>query len=244
MRKRSDVGVALDFDGTLIFLHQALVMLLDTKGLTPEGTEVMRVLREKFLPKFHSGTITPADERAWLEGSVRTYIRFGLDMRRIRETLAGVRLKPGVLECLRRLSETGVPVGIVSYGCRQFIELVLRSNRARRYVDRIYAMDLSFAGDGRLIGFNPITTVTPTSKGIWSRHFAREFGIPKKNLLAVGDTHGDRFLGSLKKNRLGIVIGADSPRKLREVMGEIRDGADFGPATEWLFERIERFRRD
>lgn len=244
MRKRTDVGVTFDFDGTLLPIAQALNYLIDSKALPPEGVKVMEKVRETYLPKALAATLTPYEEVFWIEETVRTYVRFGLNEKDIVRTIAEARLKPGAHECLARLHAEKIPVAIISYGCRQFVQQALRVNCVEDYVDRVYAMDLHFNESGTIVGYNPETTVTPTFKGVWSRQFARELGVPCTGLISVGDGfHGDRRLGSRRKNRLLLMSEGRPPEGHAKYFGAVRDGSTFYPATEWLFERIERLRQ-
>jgi phosphoglycolate phosphatase-like HAD superfamily hydrolase len=240
-----NVAVVLDFDGTLIPIKKPVMVAVDTQATPLSARPELDAMRELYSHRLHGGLLTPKEERSWFLRTLDIYAKHRLHMKEVRRALSDIRLKPGVKKTLLQLREINVPVAIVSYSVRQFVEIVLRNNRALHLVDKIYAAVLIIdAADGRTCDYRPSTVVLPTLKGVWSRNFAYRHDVPKGNILAVGDTYGDRFLGSRKCNRLGLVTGADSYAHLHQHMGKIIvNPHGFHEAGDWLFERIAHLRR-
>ncbi len=241
--KSSRWAVVLDFDGTLIpHSYGSLYDVIDSSEEMASACHApAQKMREYYLAKLSSGSLTAKDKKAWLADSIDLYIRAGLTRMRMESILQKVRLRSGVKECLESLRKKNIPVAIISYGVLPFIDTVLKANDAWHLVDLVYSAHLKFDNDGTLIGFDPRTMVLPGKpKGRFSRRFADHHGIPYERILAVGDSaNGDGYLGHLKMNRFGIARTEEGRAKLLAVMGKaVVDTESFMPAAEWLLGKI------
>ncbi len=231
----SRCAVVFDCDGTLIPKNRSLCQVIDNAALTPKANAEMVKLRKYYLGRAVKGLLTVDEEADWLKKTLDTYIQHGLTRDRARGAVQSVALRPGAKECLEWLHRSGVPTAIVSYGATPFIEKLLDANGARRFVNSIYSATLeSDPETGRFHRYDHASLVLPVNKGEWSRHFADSKGIPHENLIAVGDSGGDKFLGHLKERRLGIAKDNADAAKIAPFMGKVVITEDFVPVRRWL----------
>ena len=234
-------AAVFDFDGTLIpKSYGSLYDVIDSNGgVTPECHEKAKEMRKYYLTLAHAGKLTKKHQEKWLVDSLNLYVDSGLTLSKVNEILSKVKLRPGVKRCFQKLSNKKVPIAIISYGVFQFIETVLIENGLRHLVDRIYSADLQTDNLGRTVGFFENTFIFPFNKGVASRDFADYWEVPHRNILAVGDSpNGDKKLGYLKINRLGIARDNCEREKLLSVMGTVLVTESFNPVTQWLFKKM------
>lgn len=234
-------AVVFDFDGTLIpASYGSLYDVVDSSGeVTTECHRKAEEMRKYYLAKAKADRLTKKDQEKWLVDSLALYMDSGLTLSKIEKILSRVELRPGVKECLKGLHLKKIPVAVVSYGVYQFIDAVLRANGARNLVQEIYSTRLLTDRSGLVTGFSRDTFVFPFNKGKVSRNFADRCFIRYDNLLAVGDSpNGDKQLGHLKKNRLGIAGDEEKRQRLLTVMGDAVVTEHFGPVTDWLLKKI------
>lgn len=197
-------------------------------------------MRKYYLVKAQQNKLTKRDQEKWLVDSLNLYIESGLTLSKIEKILSKVKLRPGVLDCLEELRKRKIPVAVVSYGVFNFIDAVLRTNGARNLVQEIYSARLKSDSSGLITGFSRETFVFPFNKGKFSRNFADRCFVRYDNILAVGDSpSGDKLLGYLKRNRLGITEDAVKKERLLRVMGDAVVTENFGPVTDWLLKKID-----
>lgn len=239
MAKPTHVAV-MDFDGTAT--PKSFVSLFkvieDNAGFSPEILKRAGEMRNKYLPRAVAGQLTEEEERQWFQETVTLYTDGGLNEKKIRASLAAVKLRPGFVECLRFLKNENVPVAIISYGVEYFIHVVLANNKASELIDAVYSAVIDFDSDGLIKSYKPETVVLPRNKGIMSCRFAYLFDVDFENILAVGDSGGDAHLGYLKKKRLGIAKDEKEKVKLEEFMGTVVITEDFEPVQRWLNSKI------
>lgn len=240
MTARPRHGVVLDCDGTLT--PKSLVSffkVVDTRALPPEAEPDFNVLRERYIPLASVGKLSAELQEEWLAETFEIYIRHKLTrvgwMEAISRALAW---RPGALKTLAALRFYRVPTAIVSYGSTDFIEHALVLGGADECVREIYATRMRHDADGLVVGYDRDTFVTQDNKGAWSRRFAEAYGIPLENLLAVGDTAGDRHLGHLQENRFGIAKDEEERGKIAPYMGETVVSDDFSEAAAWLSDKL------
>lgn len=242
MRKRQDVGVVLDFDGTLTSITKPLIMLVDKKASPLAARPELDAMRERFHDKLHAGNLSTRNEREWFVRTIELYAEYRMPIDDAYAAVADVPVKKCVGAFLKRMHDIGVPVAIVSFGVAEFIDRVLELNGGLgRYVDRVYATRLTVdQATGLVVGYDPDSVVVPADKGKWSRKFAAEMGIPKENLIAVGDSYGDRHLGSRKELRLGLASDASRVAHLKDFMGHVIVSDDcFCDAAKWIDAKIK-----
>jgi len=240
MSARPRFGVVLDCDGTLT--PKSLISLfhvVDTRALPPEAEPDFKTLREKYIPLASVGKLTPEIQMEWLAETFEIYIRHKLTRAGWMEAIArAIDWRPGALETLAAMRFFRVPTAIVSYGSTDFIEHALLVAGADTWISEIYATRMRHDLDGFVFGYDRDTFVTQDNKGEWSRRFAQAYGIPLENLLAVGDTAGDRHLGHLKENRFGIAKDEEERAKIAPYMGETVVADDFSAARAWLSDKL------
>ncbi|HTK60318.1 MAG TPA: haloacid dehalogenase-like hydrolase, partial [Candidatus Baltobacteraceae bacterium] len=229
-------GAVLDCDGTLTPKELgSLFSVVDKQALPPEAKPDFEVLRERYIPLANVGKLSPELQLEWLAETFEIYIRWGLTRAGWMTAIArSLVFRPGAVETLGALHAAGVPTAIVSYGSADFIEHALTLAGADGWVSGIYATRMRHDGGGRVTGYDRATFVTQENKGEWSRVFAEKHGIALENLLAVGDTAGDRYLGHLKEKRFGLAKDEEERAKIAPYMGETAVSEDFAPARVWL----------
>ncbi len=164
----------------------------------------------------------------------------GLTLEKIEKILRSIELRDGVVDCFHYLKQKNVPIAIISYGFSQFIEVALKANNAHYFVSNIYAANLIVDANGLIVGLDPATMVLPgKEKGRFSRLFVKQHNVSCRNILAVGDSFIDAYLGFLRKNRLGIVNLEERKKALKKSMGEIVVTESFNPVLEWFKIKIE-----
>jgi len=235
-------AVVFDFDGTLT--PRSYVSLFDVveKGVLPEHyLRETGILRGKYLPKALNGTITHKEEAAWLAENIEVFIKAGTTIGQIKGALEKVRLRSSVVDCMALLTDKRIPIAVISYGVRQFIEIVLKNNHALPMVNSIYATKLKIDKEtGLVTGYDPDTILLPQQKGIASAHFAKSVRVQEGNVLAVGDSLVDSLLGSSKENRFGIAEDEKQLERIKEVMGDSAITQDFSPVITWLINKMEK----
>lgn len=234
-------AVVLDFDGTLIpKSYGSLYDVIDSNGgVTPECREKAVKMRSHYLALMHAGKLSPKHQEKWLTDSLDLYIKSGLSISKMREILSRVELRPGVRDCFLQLKARGIPVAVISYGVYQFIEEVLRRHDLMHLVDKIYSAHLKINSRGRVVGFRKETFIFSFNKGNCSKEFADKHGVPHENILAVGDSSGDRELGYLRAHRLGIAESIEEKERLLSIAGRVLVTKDFDPAADWLLHKID-----
>lgn len=235
-------SVVLDFDGTLIGSSYRSLPEVLLQNLPADSEMRMEVssLSRSCASRYRAGLLSPAEEVAWLEETCRIFAGHGLRDRQISDCLAGVRLRHGVRECLKQLRRRGVPVGIVSFGFAPFIRAVLNRNRADHLVTDVMAQELVFDETGTCVSWVSGTAATPSLKGRRSVAFSLSHGVPKSRLLAVGDSIGDRNLGCLKRNRIGLVEDQLDAAAIASFTHQVLVTSSFDPVTDWLLDKIDR----
>lgn len=229
-------GVVFDCDGTLTPKKLgSLFKVVDTRALPPEAEPDFKILRDKYIPLAEVGKLSPELQLEWLAETFEIYIRWRLTREAWRSAIAqALVFRPGAIETLAALHAAGVPTAVISYGSTDFIEHALALGGAGAYVSVIYATCMVHDGSGLVTGYDRASFVTQDNKGEWSRRFAADFGIAPENLLAVGDTAGDRHLGYLKEKRFGLAHDEAERAKILPYMGETAVSDDFEPARAWL----------
>jgi len=229
-----------DFDGTFISKSTiSLFDVMDKESLTKEAKIKAVALRDKYLPKALSGTMTQKEGCEWLEETIKLYIESKLTKRKIRDILSKIRLREGVVEFLTFLHAKRLPVAIISYGVVEFIKEVLMFNEVLHLVDKIYATKLIIDNDSDLvIGYIPETYVLPDNKDEFSRAFADIHSTSYDNILAVGDSGGDKKLGHLKENRFCIAKDEKEKNKLELFADTVCVSETFLPVLGWLKTKI------
>lgn len=240
MNKGNGWGVVFDCDGTLFPKDiGSLMELVDDRALPTEAKLRTAKLRNLYLQFALDGTLTAEQERDWLIETVRIYSNVRINEDQLRAALHNARLRPGTADGLHELHAAGVKLGIISYGVAPLIQVALELNGVADLFERIYAATMTKNSAGRYEQFDRNSFVVPDDKGEWSRRFALTYGIPDERLLAVGDSGGDRHLGILQENRLGVTEKPEDEKKLLQYMGEVVLVSNgFTPATEWLRRKI------
>jgi HAD superfamily phosphoserine phosphatase-like hydrolase len=233
-------GVVLDFDGTVTDKKLvSLFKVVDDRALPPEAKPDFQVLRDRYIPLAETGKLSAEKQLEWLAESFEIYIRHGLTRAGWMEAITRmVAFRPGAIETIGALHAAGVPTAIVSYGSADFIEHALMLGGADGWIDEIYATRMRHGDDGRVVGYDRGTFVIQDNKGEWSLRFAEAYGIRPEDLLAVGDTAGDRYLGHLKDRRFGIAKDAAELAKIEPYMGAAVVSDGFGEARAWLSEKL------
>ncbi len=236
-----ECAVVFDFDGTLTpKFHVSLFNVVEKGVLSEKYLQETAILRNKYLPKAMSGTITHKEEAAWLSENINIFIKAGTTIDQVKYALKDVRLRINVVDCMALLKYKRIPMAVISYGVYQFIEIVLKNNHALPLINSIYATKLEVDKEtGKIIGFNPATVLLPTQKGTASLHFAKSVRVAENKILAVGDSLVDSLLGSLKENRFGIAEDETQLKRIQNVMGECAITQDFSPVINWLIRKIE-----
>lgn len=232
-----DPCIILDFDGTLT-RHGTYLVSIVNDAATGRLREALSRIDAVFRPKAARHELTVHEEHAWGTLTFDAYVEHGLTTDAIDAALRDVQMRPHAAEFLAHLDRMRVPCAVVSYGFKPFIERVLQNNGVRLYSTFVYAVEFRFDEHGRMCGYEADTYVVPERKGEVSRDFARMWGTPDDRIYAVGDGEGDRFIGGMRENRLGIFETEDRLRKNAHHFGDARMiGESFWPAAEWLCAR-------
>jgi len=237
-------GVIFDMDGTLTRKGPSVWATIDEHAISAPCRRKLDALRERYLQPAIDGTLSVQGEIDWLIGTLDAYVQDGLASDTMQSAIKDMKLRAGVVECMRMLDLHGIPVAIVSYGIAQAIETILRANGVpieHSLYDAIFAARLTGTGRNEAIlytGYDEASLVIPSNKGEWSEAFASRHNVRVDNLLAVGDSGGDRFLCPLKKNRLGLAGDAKEAMKLQKFMGTVIVTDDFSPVTAWIAARL------
>lgn len=238
MTRRTDWAVVSDVDGTLVPKRNGALVKIVDDGVLPESANIELVaLRAHYLAKIAAGLLTHLDEMIWLQKTLEMYVQHRVTRQAGQSALDGVALRDGVVETFRLLADAGVPVAAISHGCADFVEYVLGRHGLR--LDAVYACRLVHDGDV-VIGYDTTSIVVPAYKGDRSRHFADTQGVPHEGLIAVGDTHGDRFLGHEKDHRIGIAETEEDEQRLHATgaMGEVHRSETFHPILDSIKRRL------
>lgn len=237
-------GVVFDMDGTLTNKGPSSWAAIDEKAISNECLEKLSALRSLYLTQALEGTLSEKGELDWLIRTLQAYIDDGMTIQKMHAAVNDFQLRPGVIECLKMLEKNRIPMAIVSYGIKQAISRILLMNglpKSHRLFRAIYAARFTVmngSGPARYVGYETSSLVIPSNKGYWSDKFALSRGIDPKDLLAVGDSGGDRFLCRRKRNRVGLAADKTEAERLRKFMGRVIITDDFEPVTKWLTARL------
>lgn len=244
MSSSAKCGVIFDLDGTLTNKGPSVWATIDKHAVSDECRGTLDRLRERYLKPAIDGTLSTQGEMDWLIRTLDAYVDDGLTSDGMDQALQDVRLRAGVIDCLNLLEAHGVPVAVVSYGVAQAISGILAGNglsSGHSLFGAIFAARLTgVKQEVRTVytGYDIASLVIPSNKGGWSRNFALRHGIDPEDLLAVGDSGGDRFLCEKKSNRLGLAGDPAEAAKLQRFMGTVVVTDGFAPVTEWLKIRL------
>ncbi|MCL5017204.1 MAG: hypothetical protein M1155_00860 [Patescibacteria group bacterium] len=118
-------AVVFDFDGTLTPKHYVSLFNVVERGVLSEKyLRETAVLRNRYMPKAMNGIITHEEEVAWLEENINIFIKAKTTIKQIEHALKDVRLRSNAVDCMLMLKYKCIPMAIISYGVRQFIEIV------------------------------------------------------------------------------------------------------------------------
>ncbi len=233
-------AVLFDFDGTLTRRKDSVFYALD-RYLGEEVQRLMGELRDIYLPRHHDGTITPAEEQTWWDETFRIYREAGLRVSDLEKAVQGLRLREGVEDCLLFLQQENAHAGIVSYGLKACIEIVLRNHSL---IGGGLCPHISAAvhlGDGDQIwGCEEASIVFPSRKRQAAEAFRRDKAALPAEMFAVGDAPYDAHLAPLKENTLGVAEDSEHAAALEPHFGTVvvlTDGS-FAPVISWLMARI------
>jgi phosphoserine phosphatase len=239
---RKRIGLVLDHDGTMtVQAIESAWVVEDNRCLRGMLKEKNQQIHKRYKTLYEEGRLSQSDEIAWAKASVDLYREGNVTLSQVREALADVRYRPGLLDHLAYLRELDIPISINSWGIREFIEIRLKQHGATHLIDRIDATSLVTDGD-RIVGIDEHTVVCPSNKGLKSLEFARTFDIPPKNLLAITDSPRDHRIGYRSINRLGVTDKRSDLALFRDhpAFAHAVHLADerFDPAVNWVLERL------
>ena len=233
----SSHAVVFDFDGTLMPKEFISLFNVMDCALGEVHRKEIENLRIKYIPKILSRQITPEEDMIMVTRPAQIYIESRLTICQMKKAIAKVNLRQGVTKTLQFLYEQKIPVAIISYSYLQAIELTLTKHGIGHLVSKVYGANLVFK-NGIVCGYRPETFVFSKNKGLFSRQFAKRYDIPDKNILAVGDSGADCYLGHLKENRLGLAQDEAEKEKIQKFFGEVVVTENFDPVLEWLKMKI------
>jgi|SRR3989344_470903 len=225
--------VVFDFDGTLIPKKYISLFTIMDNSLDQKYRQELDQLRNELLPKIHAGQLTPEETRRWVFRSIEIYVESGLTLSQIETVFSNIKLREGVVETLQFLQKQNIPVAIVSYGIKQFIEIVLKINRVQDCIDHIYATSL-VTNQASVVSYKPETFVFAGNKRRFSFEFAIKHGVWIGKILAIGDSAVDCQLGCFQTNRLGLAQNEEEKTKIEKYFGKVIITEDFWPIKEWL----------
>ena len=234
--------VVFDFDGTLTGSQVPLIpVVCESFGrVNARFDERQRRIFDHYHSLYKDRSLDAAGESRWSLDTGVAFVEEGLSRRDVDWALARVSLRPGVVEGLEELKRRRVPVAIVTFGCATFVRVALEQRSLGHLVDDVLGFELVADEDGNYRDVAMARTVNTFTKGHHSMAFAGRFGCPRKRVLAVGDSWGDRHLGGLRRNRLGVVENDAQAGQLLSFTTEVRNVSDgFAPATEWLLAKID-----
>lgn len=236
-----NLGVVFDFDGTITLKkYGSLYKVVDMNALPKEAQPEYEQLRDKYLPRVQSGTLAPVDELYWLRETLDIYVRCGLTRAKWQGALEFIELREDAGDVLRGLADLGFKLGIISYGVVDFIEFVLAQHGLAGLFDRIYAARLIHDEVGLVVGYEPDSFVYPDNKDFWSHRFAGEMMVDADDLLAVGDSGGDKKLGFSKMNRLGLANDPRECKKIQRYFGMVSVTNSFEPVGSWVLHKLNQ----
>jgi len=241
MNQRSNWAAVFDFDGTLISSEYtaAFVVLMQHPLVSDVMVTELEDLTRKYIGLYRSDSMSLHDEIAWVEAAAEIFSRHELREQVIDDVFSGVAVRPGVRECWVKLRRRGVPIGVVSYGFAPFIRSILRQNGLLEMTSGVMAQELIFDDAGRCSGWTSGSAAIPRYKGLRSVAFASAYGVNRGQILAVGDSSGDKNLGHLKRYRLGVVEKPEDVSLVSPYMGEVIVDPDFTAVADWLFSKID-----
>lgn len=232
-----------DCDGTLTPRSKSLFEIIDQK-LDSNYFQKSQELKKFYFSQIASrGHLLKKEERDWLFQSIELCRQSRFSESSIKHFIGAANLqeaifREGVGETLEFLKAEQVPVAIVSYGVADFIRAALAAADLSHLVAEIYAAKFLYGDCFQIAGIKPGTEVFPSTKGKFSRNFAKRYRVPASRILAIGDARSDASLSPLKENRFGVAENKQDRKKLTAVMGETAAVENFYPVLEWLAQKI------
>ncbi|MGZ4602270.1 MAG: phosphoserine phosphatase SerB [Kineosporiaceae bacterium] len=200
--KAKGVDVAVQRSGLLRRAKRLVVMDVDS---TLIQDEVVELVAERAGCREEVARITAAAMRGEVdfEQALRSRVALfeGLPAEELDAVRAQVRLAPGARTLVRILRRLGYRVALVSGGFTQVVEPLA----AELGIDYLAANTLEVR-DGRLTGGLTGPLVDRAGKAAALARFARDFGVPESQTVAIGDGAND--LDMLRRAGLGIAFNA------------------------------------
>lgn len=164
---------------------------LRSMGAIAKADEIEEL--RKFYRKIEDteGPLSARQMHAWHEENLRLFIEGGLTLEAIeRQVQQDAKMYPEAVQLLKYLLDRGSAVCVVSAGIAEIIRLSFKKHGVdpAGYENlRIFAIELKFNSEGRLIGYDPSTIVTLEDKGPLAKSFMLEKGILDENVIGIGD---------------------------------------------------------
>lgn len=186
--------ICFDVDGTLVgrtvFVWQTLHEYFDT-----DEEQRFQAYRD-----YRSGRISYDD---WFESDIRLMLERGLDEQKLGEALDRLEPVPGAREVLDALADAGEHLAVVSGS----LNVVLSHFGLDGYFSDILINEISFDGEGRLVGWRP-TPFDLENKAAGLDWLMAKYALAPTQTVFVGDNFNDVSIA--KRAGLSIAFGAAS----------------------------------
>jgi HAD superfamily phosphoserine phosphatase-like hydrolase len=242
---KKNIIFVTDVDGTLTKKGPSLFGIVDNSTLPPEGVEHMNRIRSVLLTAMKTRPLSEKENMHWIVESLESVVKYRITKKAIVSALKKAQIRDGVRESLKELYEQGVKIAAISFGARQFIEIVFEREGILKYFDAIYAADIEFDKNDVAVNYNPRSIVIPENKGTYSKIFAAKHCFDKdvyNRIIALGDSKGDMHLGHRKDLRLGIAEDHKDAALIAEHFGEVKVDPHFSEVHAWLVKKAAMLR--
>lgn len=137
------------------------------------------------------GPLSAEQMHEWHAMNLKIFTSSGLTLLAIEQQVQkDAEIYPEAIDLLKYLLDHESTVCIVSAGIAEIIRLSLKKHGidSDKYSNlKIFAIELKFGKDGRLIGYYPPTIITLESKGRLAKAYMLERGIKDENIVGIGD---------------------------------------------------------
>ncbi len=211
----------------------------DANLLSPAGRHRLESLRGVYLPLLEQGTLTPEQYRHWMRETYAVYTGEGISRSRLAEVFAGMRIREGLRDLLEFARENRIAVAVISAGTADFVEVVAQRFDILGLINEVRSARFTYNGDV-ISGVMEDTIVYADTKGDHALSFAEAHGVPRRNIIAVGDSMNDVTLSGPEGRLIGIAESEEKASKMRGHFHEVHVGNCLHPVIASLERHLRK----
>lgn len=212
----SEFGLVADNDDTMTtagkknrswILMQAALRSMGNNDVADQ-VEALRLHYRKI--EEDTGPLSAEQMHEWHAANLKLFMAGELSRQALEtQVQKDAEMYPAAIDLLKYLLNSGSSVCIVSAGIAEVIRLSLKKHGIDpgQYNNlKIFAIELKFSKEGRMMGYKPPTIMTLDSKGPCAKKFMLEKGIKDENVIGIGDGLTDSLMLNAFNEKASMVL--------------------------------------